>query len=99
MSDIKKNEWVKPFENDKSIKIIGKIKYGLLETKEDYCRIHKQDFTNEYHMTFTGNTKWLGCPICKRDQCIQEGRIGIPIEKPIQAPEVITQSYTKSKGF
>lgn len=107
MSDIKKNEWVKPFEQPTaSIKIIGKIKFGMLETKDDHCYIHNNDYINEYHAYPSGKTEWKGCPLCyeklHKEAVLQEQH-QLDIERRKKAieiePEIRAQNYSKAKGF
>lgn len=40
----------------------------LIESKEEYCNIHKKDFINEYHNFPSGRKFWIGCNACRQDR-------------------------------
>lgn len=98
----KSNNWIKLSDaiGTSSLKTIGRISFGLIETKEDYCHKHKSDYVNECLKLPTGKTIWSGCPDCTTEVRIQNGRKGVPIERPQDIEQTtIAQKYVKAKGF
>lgn len=40
----------------------------ILDKKEDHCRTHNKDFTNEQHRFPSGRVFWIGCDMCRQDR-------------------------------
>ena len=98
-------EWVKPFETKESIKKIGNIGFGFIESKDDFCRIHKIDYENECHQMPSGKITWYGCPKCgdeeRKFRLIQEAKKEEQkrLAKLNQPEEIYQPTVKKAKGF
>jgi len=97
-------EWVKPFETKESIRKIGNIEFGFIESKDAHCYVHKTDYINELHKLPSGD-RWYGCPKCKEDKdklaLIQEAKEDHQkrIAKLNQPEEIYQPTIKKAKGF
>ncbi len=92
-------EWVKPFETKESVRKIANIEFGFIESKDDYCHVHKTDYTNECHLLPSGKITWYGCPTCQDERNKQIIRVHIEKPKPSEIQEIYQQPIKKAKGF
>lgn len=104
MREIK--EWVKPSQ-EKSLKNIAGIQFGVIEQKDDHCYKHRIDFVNNYERFPSGKTQWTGCNNCKHEAYeahlekirFKEHKENIITKHQEQQKEVFTPVFKKSAGF
>lgn len=96
-------EWIK-LGISSSLTKLGKIEYGLIDEKEEYCYTHKSNYINEFHKTFNGE-KWLECPKCREDMIIlgdkadQQKEYQLRLEQIKQSEAIQQPTLKKLKGF